>query len=294
MNRVSAFASLFTSLGLSRRSSAGDAVFDSRQQTSSFADSAPRDPSEAALDFETSRNFGPNDPVMDAPKFLWPCRCGARPVLRFKGASEVDNTADLEAAHGTAFATHVVRCPTCRSSGKPGLAAFEAITDWNKSNPDLDLSLGEFPFFELGGLGLRDARVKLVRVRTDLETQRLLAKQRQREGRDPGRRYRERIDAYLRWNIVAQALALAHSRRAGAGASGESAATSPIPALSASMLVVLRLASEGKSLYADCTGRSEHGARLLTVRTLVRRGLLDATDESLSPAGRDALVSSSR
>ena len=55
---------------------------------------------------------------------------------------------------------------------------------------------------------------------------------------------------------------------------------------------VLRLASEGKSLYADCAGRSEHGARLLTVRALVRRGLLDGADETISSAGREALLTS--
>jgi hypothetical protein len=57
------------------------------------------------------------------------------------------------------------------------------------------------------------------------------------------------------------------------------------------MLAALRLASEGKSLYTDCVGRSEHGARLQTVRALVRRGLLDGRDETLTASGLAALSS---
>jgi hypothetical protein len=303
MNRVSTWASMLSGLVAPRRDSTGDVAVDSRQQSSGFGDSQSREPSGDALGFGATRHYGSNDPVTDAPKFLWACICGARPLLRFKGASQPANTPEPDSEHGPVVAAHVVRCPACGRSGKPGFAAWEAITDWNKSNLDLDLSLDQFPFFELGGLSLRDARVKLVGIRTDLETRRLQAKQRQREGRDAGRRYRDRIDAYLRWTIVAQALALAQSRRAGTGSAAEPTASSSIPGdassmpgpavdiatVSASMLVVLRLASEGKSLYADCAGRSEHGARLQTVRALVRRGLLEGADEAISAAGREAL-----
>jgi hypothetical protein len=292
MNPVSTLASMFTGLVAPRRASAGDVALDSRRQISSFGDSASREPGGDALGFGATRHYGPHDPVTDAPRFLWPCSCGARPVLRFKGASQPENTPEPDSEHGSGVAAHVVRCPACGRSGKPGFAAWEAITDWNKANLDLDLSLDQFPFFELGGLSLRDARVRLVGIRTDLETRRLQAKQLQRDGRDAGRRYRDRIDAYLRWTIVAQALALAQSRRVGTGSAAEPTASSSIAAVSASMLVVLRLASEGKSLYADCAGRSEHGARLLTVRALVRRGLLDGADETISSAGREALLTS--
>lgn len=304
MNRVSTWASMLTGLVAPRRDSTGDVAGDSRPQNSGFGDSQLREPSAAALGFGAARHYGPHDPVTDAPKFLWACSCGARPLLRFKGASQSANTPELDSEHGSVVAAHVVRCPACGRSGKPGFAAWEAITDWNKSTPDLNLSLDQFPFFELGGLSLRDARVKLVGIRTDLETRRLQAKQRQREGRDAGRRYRDRIDAYLRWTIVAQALGLALSRKAGSArtTAGPDASTvvpsSPTdpsaPQLSASMLEVLRLASEGRSLYADCSGRSEHGARLQTVRALVRRGLLEGSSESITEAGRQALSESGR
>lgn len=308
MNRVSSWASMLTGLVTPRRDSAGEVTVDSRPQSSGFGDTQSREPSGDALGFGATRHYGSNDPVTDAPKFLWACHCGARPVLRFKGASQPANTPEADSEHGSIAAAHVVRCPACGRSGKPGFAAWEAITDWNKSNLNLNLSLDQFPFFELGGLSLRDARVKLVGIRTDLETRRLQAKQRQREGRDPGRRYRDRLDAYLRWTIVAQALALAHSRKAGHGALGVASAvasatdrpdsiTGPdaeAAALTAPMLAALRLAIEGKSLYADCVGRSEHGARLQTVRGLVRRGLLDGSNESITEAGRKALSESGR
>jgi hypothetical protein len=305
MNRVSTWASMLTGLVAPRRDSRGDVALDSRQHSSGFGDSQSREPGGDALGFGAARHYGSHDPVTDAPKFLWTCICGATPLLRFKGASQSANTPEADSEHGSVVAAHVVRCTACGRSGKPGFAAWEAITDWNKSNLDLDLSLDQFPFFELGGLSLREARVKLVGIRTDLETRRLQAKQRQREGRDAGRRYRDRIDAYLRWTIVAQALALAHSRRAGQGAPVETSAVGsasdrpdsvPGPAaeaasLTASMLAALRLASEGKSLYADCAGRSEHGARLQTVRALVRRGLLDGRHETLTASGMAALSS---
>lgn len=59
--------------------------------------------------------------------------------------------------------------------------------------------------------------------------------------------------------------------------------------LSAAMRCVLRLAARGDSLYSDCTGRSEHGARVLTIRSLVRRGLIDGRTERLTCAGQAAL-----
>jgi len=327
MNRVTNWASMLTGLVTApgraqRRNSAGDVAVDTRQHSSSFADSVLREPHGLDTDgpgsgtasaaapgsgHESShgtssgaiRHYGPHDPVLDAPKFLWACSCGARPALRFKGALPAAQAPEQDLDQGSASAAHLVRCPACGRSSRPGFAAWEAITDWNRSNLALDVSLDQFPFFELSGLSLRDARVKLVGIRTDLETRRLQAKQRQREGRDPGRRYRDRIDAYLRWTLVAQALGLAQSRKLGTGsgsgaaaagstaadAGSQSAPVADIAAVSASMLVVLRLASEGKSLYADCAGRSEHGARLQTVRALVRRGLLDGRDESLTAAG---------
>jgi hypothetical protein len=72
--------------------------------------------------------------------------------------------------------------------------------------------MAEFPFFQLSGLPLREARSKLLGVRADLETRRARAKMKARAGQEVGKRYRERIDAYLRWTIVAQALASAHGR----------------------------------------------------------------------------------
>lgn len=177
------------------------------------------------------RQYGSHDPVLDAPRFIWRCACGERPTLR------IENTAKEQVISGdedTAFQAssywetsaslppdivlagspyHVVRCSYCGRHSRPAPLPWEAITDWNRSNLALDMSLEHFPFFELMGLDARAARAKLMGVRTELETKRIHAKQRLPKGSDLGRRYRERIDAYLRWVVVAQALASGQARR---------------------------------------------------------------------------------
>jgi hypothetical protein len=256
----------------------------------SALESVPPDSMSGQPPLGGSRHYGPHDPVLDAPRFLWACVCGRQPALHL--ASGPDS-----------LAGHAVRCAGCGRSGRPRSAAWQAVTDWNRATPDVELSLERFPFFELEGLTAREARIKLLGIRTDLETRRLQVAQRQQERREVSKRYRERIDAYLHWTIVAQALGLAHSRRHGQGVPALATANSlrtrgadrpPGPSseaasLNSSMLAVLRRASEGTSLYADCVGRSEQAARLQTVRALVRMGLLHGTDESITTAGLDAL-----
>lgn len=167
------------------------------------------------------RNYGCNDPVLDAHRFVWRCPCGARPVVDFSGlaarlASELDEFEPPQEDGASRLpipATfHFVRCEACKRMGRPSAMPWVAITEWNRAHPDTSIAMGEFPFFELGGLSLREARSKLLSVRADLETRRARAKTLAREGHRVSRRYCERIDAHLRWTIVAQALALAHMR----------------------------------------------------------------------------------
>jgi hypothetical protein len=141
MNRVSTWDSMLTGLVAFRRYSTDDVAVDCAQQNSGFGDSHSRESGDDALSFWATPHYGPHDPVSDAPKFLWACSCGARPVLRFTGASQHENTPESDSKHGSDVAPHVVACPACGRSGKPGLEASEAITDWNKSNLYLDLKL---------------------------------------------------------------------------------------------------------------------------------------------------------
>jgi hypothetical protein len=135
---------MFTGLVAPRRDSAGDVALDSRQQSSSFGDSPSHESGSDSLSFEATRHYSSLDPVSDAPKFLWACSCGARPVLRFKGASQPENMSESDSEHSSVVAPHVVVCPACGRSGKPGFDATEAITDWNRSNLYLDLNLDEY------------------------------------------------------------------------------------------------------------------------------------------------------
>lgn len=178
------------------------------------------------------RQYGSHDPVLDAPRFIWRCACGEHPALHFENADaeQVVSPAGVETGFqassnwvtsssllpdtlpaGSPY--HVVRCSYCGRQSRPAPLPWEAITDWNRTNLALGMSLEHFPFFELKGLDARLARTKLMGIRTELETKRIHAKQRTPKGSDMGRRYRERIDAYLRWVVVAQALASGQARR---------------------------------------------------------------------------------
>jgi hypothetical protein len=177
------------------------------------------------------RQYGSHDPVLDAPRFIWRCACGEHPTLRFENTAKAqvisgdEDTGFQSSSYRETSASlppdivlagspyHVVRCSYCGRRSRPAPLPWEAITDWNRSNLALDMSLEHFPFFELTGLDARLARAKLMGIRTELETKRIHAKQRLPKGSDLGRRYRERIDAYLRWLVVAQALASGQARR---------------------------------------------------------------------------------
>jgi hypothetical protein len=318
MNLANIFSSTLTALVVPRReqlrASTGDSTVEgsrigpSRWPEAAYSAQSVQPPGPPQLDVSV---FGPHDPVLDAPRFIWTCPCGQRPALRFRGTlPTADTTNQLGARHGAGgdpsapIPAHLVRCLSCGRSGKPGSAAWQAITEWNQTYPDLNVSLDRFPFFVLAGLGQREARTKLLGIRSDLEAHRVHAKRQLRDGRDPGRLHRDRLDAYLRWTTVAQALALAHSRISGSagaapGAAGAADARNfsmdwQASPLSAGMLHVLLLASEGRSLYADCSGRREHGARLQTVRGLVVRGLLEGSSESITAEGRQALARGAR
>ncbi len=147
---------------------------------------------------ERLRRFGPHDPVCDAAMFLWPCPCGGT-------AAVVSPSGDEGPVHGAQL--HLVRCPDCGRCSASWPSAWQAVTEWDQAHPQEGLALEQFPFFGLAGLSQRQARAKLLGVRAELEARRLAIKQRLQAGQDVSRRYRERVDAYLRWTMVAHALA---------------------------------------------------------------------------------------
>lgn len=168
--------------------------------------------SDAHYNATPSRNYGPHHPVKDALGFIWRCRCGSQTSLAFDVVAEKPARRADAVPPEQGRRLHYVLCDGCGRKGQPGILPWQAVVEWNRSNPDTAMSIREFPFFLLAGLSLEEASAKLAGIRTDLELRRTQAKLRSRAGIETGRSYRERLDAYLRWAIVAQALAAAHIR----------------------------------------------------------------------------------
>lgn len=132
-------------------------------------------------------DFGPDDPL-EAEQWINACaRCGATPQLRFESTA------------------HVVRCG-CGALGTPGRLAFTAAFNWNKSELSVHPDYRDLPFFQLGELGIEDARAKLVTVRDYLVLQKRRCEAEVRARRTVGHRYFQRIKAYLAWSIYALGL----------------------------------------------------------------------------------------
>lgn len=152
---------------------------------------------------ERLRRFGPHDPVFDAALLLWPCLCG--------GTAAITHPRGLDSPVPDPQ-LHVVRCPDCGNSSASWPSTWQAVTSWNQANPHKGLALEQFPFFEMAGLSQHQARTKLLGVRAELESRRLSIHRRLQAGQEVSRRYRERVDAYLRWTMVAHALAKAQAQ----------------------------------------------------------------------------------
>lgn len=140
--------------------------------------------------------YGPHDPVLDAKRFIWRCPCGSRPVL-IRSANTGSRLLPVR---------HFIRCSACGRKGPPGERSWEAVVGWNRTYPDANTPLESFPFFALQGLSPREVRRKLLGVRAELERWRAAVGQAV-STRQIRRHDGEHIDAYLRWTIVAQALA---------------------------------------------------------------------------------------
>jgi len=186
--------------------------------------------SDAHYDSTHTRNYGPNDPVLDAEKFICPCSCGSH-----KGALAFDlpNAGQLVrrgASPRNPERRHFVTCPDCGRRGLPTGHDWAAVIEWNRERYDASFPIDRFPFFLLSGMELKEARGKVLSIRSDLELRVAQAKSRIKEGIHAGNRYRERLEAYLGWAIAASSLLKMHARarqeeferrRTGPGSTGE-------------------------------------------------------------------------
>lgn len=127
-------------------------------------------------------DYGPEDPL-DCERWLNPCAgCGQIPAMSFERAA------------------HVVRC-ACGAVATAGKLPFQAVINWNKSPLSRHPSYQDLPFFYLQGLGIEEAREKLVRLREHLEIRKRVSEERQRRRQGIGHRYLQRLKAYLAWAI---------------------------------------------------------------------------------------------
>jgi hypothetical protein len=160
-----------------------------------------------------SRNYGSRDPVADAVDFICACRCGSGPAERvfdFPDAAQLARQGG--GPPGERRRRYFVECRGCARRGRSTVHDWAAVVEWNREHYDERMPIGRFPFFRLHGLTLEDAQERVKAIRHDLELRKVQAKRQSAAGIDTGRRYRERIEAYLGWTIAAASLLKAHAR----------------------------------------------------------------------------------
>lgn len=95
-------------------------------------------------------------------------------------------------------------CPCGNQVKQARRRPWEAALDWNMTNLD-GYSYADMPLFGLSSLSAFDAHCRLVSIRANLELRRKIAGlsrvigQRTGEIEVPGKKYHERLDAYLQW-----------------------------------------------------------------------------------------------
>jgi len=160
-----------------------------------------------------TRNYGPHDPVLDAVEFICACPCGAGPGhLVFDYPSTEQLVRQGGGLPGEPKRRHFVECHACRQRGRSTVHDWAAVIEWNREHYDARFPVERFPFFDLGGLGVVAAQAEINAIRRDLELRKSQAKRRSAEGIETGKRYRERLEAYLGWAIAAASLLKAHAR----------------------------------------------------------------------------------
>lgn len=135
--------------------------------------------------------YGSHDPfVVDVPA----CdSCGALPVMEKAGEHN---------------ARWQVRCPGCKKSIQaPQRHEWQARLLWCERNL-AHLHYGELPLFDLEDLPPAMARRRMAGIRRNLELRKSLARvevviAHHEQTRPPGKLYRKKLDAYLRWAMLA-------------------------------------------------------------------------------------------
>jgi hypothetical protein len=172
-----------------------------------------------------TRHYGPHDPVQDAPRFIWPCRCGAAAALCLDFPDAAQRAAQGGGPAGPPQRAYFVHCTACGERGRSSARAWAAVVEWNRANVAVRSRLEDFGFFQLAGLTPDAAKTKLAGIRADLEARAAQNRARSRARIETGRAYAQRIEAYRGWAIVAQALLKAQRR----AAAGPASAPGPIP-----------------------------------------------------------------
>lgn len=91
---------------------------------------------------------------------------------------------------------------------------WSAVVEWCRLVYSERHAIAEFPFFGLAELSLQDARGRINSIRVLLELRKQESKKRRALGVPSGRRYSERIEAYLGWAIAGASLLKQHTRAA--------------------------------------------------------------------------------
>lgn len=102
----------------------------------------------------------------------------------------------------------IMQCSCGERSSQSRPRPWQAALDWNMKNLSV-FDYKELPLFGLGSLGPEDAHKRLVGIKSNLELRRKLLGlsrtigQRTKEIEVPGKKYQERLDAYLQWSLWA-------------------------------------------------------------------------------------------
>ncbi|MBI5256217.1 MAG: hypothetical protein HY855_06950 [Burkholderiales bacterium] len=169
--------------------------------------------SDAHYQATPTRNYGPHDPVRDAPRFILPCGCGGGPATLVFDFPNVEQLARQGGGPpGEPRRRHFVACEACGHRGRSTAQDWYAVIEWNRELCSAAVPYESFPFFNLAGLDVATAQDRVKAIRHDLELRKAQARLRSEAGIETGRRYRERIEAYLGWTMAAASLLKAHAR----------------------------------------------------------------------------------
>ena len=87
-----------------------------------------------------NRHYGPHDPIIDAPRFIWRCQCGTEPRLEVDFPSAEQRATQGGGRPGERSRRHFLMCATCGRHGQSAAKAWQAIIERNRTNFDAGAS----------------------------------------------------------------------------------------------------------------------------------------------------------